>query len=51
MRPLAMGRRADLARAMHNLVRHFEDETLGVPRHLGRWRTAFERSLERDSRP
>jgi hypothetical protein len=47
MRPLPMGRRADLARALHNFTRHLEDEVLAIPRHLSR-RTAFERSLERD---
>jgi glycosyltransferase involved in cell wall biosynthesis len=47
MRPLPAGRRADLARALHNFTRHLEDEVLGIPRHLSR-ATAFERSLARD---
>ena len=47
MRPLPTGRRADLARALHNFTRHLEDEVLAIPRRLSR-KTAFERSLEHD---
>jgi glycosyltransferase involved in cell wall biosynthesis len=47
LRPLGIGRRADAGRALHRLVRHFEDDLLSLPRHLSP-RSAFERSLAAD---
>jgi glycosyltransferase involved in cell wall biosynthesis len=47
LRPLGVGRRADAGRALHRLVRHFEDDLLSLPRHLSP-RSAFERSLAAD---
>jgi glycosyltransferase involved in cell wall biosynthesis len=47
LRPLPLSRRAEAGRALHRLVRGFEDQRLALPRHLSP-RTAFEKSLARD---